>query len=202
LFNNAIDCNNTSVIFGPLNKKKKSFTCHRKISIVPLKIALTKFLEIPNVFSTITSYIEKCKNDNSIITSITQSTFWKSTVKDSDCKTVLPLILFSDDIEINNPLGSHKGIHKLGAVYCTIACIPKEYSSRLGNIFLFQLHHSVDHKRLGNKKIFRKVIEVITDLEINGIRIEINEEVKTVFFKLCFIAGDNLGLNIRIFQKF
>jgi len=105
--------------------------------------------------------LKNVKNDNNIITSITQSTFWKSTVKDSDCKTVLSLILFSDDIEINNPLGSHKGIHKLSTVYCTIACIPEEYSSRLENIFLFQLHHLVDHKRLGNKKIFRKVIEVM-----------------------------------------
>lgn len=188
----------TSIIFGPINKKKKSFTCHKNISIIPLKSVLIKFLELPNVFSTITVYIERCKNDNNIITSIIQSSFWKSTVKDSNSKIVLPLILFSDDIEINNPLGSHKGIHKLGAVYCTIPCIPEEYSSRLENIFLLQLHNSVDHKHLGNKKIFNKVIEVIIDLEVNGIQIKINGEVKMVFFKLCFIAGDNLGLNTML----
>lgn len=159
----------TYAIFGPLNKKRKSLTCQRKISIVPLKIVLKTFLEIPNVFSTITAYIEKCKNDDSIITSIIQSTFWKSTVKNSKCETVLPLVLFADDIEINNPLGSHKGIHKLGAVYCTIPCIPEKYSSKLENIFLLQLHNSVDQKLLGNKRIFSKVFEVIKDLEVNGI---------------------------------
>jgi len=29
----------------------------------------------------------------------------------------LPLILHYDELEINNPLGTHRGLHKLGVVY-------------------------------------------------------------------------------------
>lgn len=32
-------------------------------------------------------------------------------------------------------------------------------------------------------------------MEVNGIQIKINSKVNTIFFKLCFIARDNLGLN-------
>lgn len=146
-------------------------------------------------FSSIIAYIEQCKNNDSIIISIIQSEFWQSIEKNSKGKIILPLILLFDDIEINNPLGSHKCINKLGAVYCTIPCLPDEYASRLENIFLIQLHKYIDHKLLGNKIIFSHIIDMIIDLETNGVNITLNGEILTVFFSLCFIAGDNLGLN-------
>lgn len=183
------------VTFGQIAKNKKRVIRYRNITVVPIKIVLKKFLEIPNVFSTITTYIEQCKKGNTIITSIIQSTFWQSIEKFAGDKVILPLVIFFDDIEINNPLGSHKSINKLGAVYCSIPCLPDEYSSRLENIFLLQLHNYVDHKHLGNKIIFNHLIDMIIDLEKNGIQIIVNGEQKTVFFTLTCIAGDNLGLN-------
>lgn len=184
----------SSLTFGLFDRFTRFTICHRKITIVPLKIVLKTFLEIPNVFSSITEYIEHCKKNDSIIISIIQSNFWQSIEKNSEGKIILPLVLFFDDIEINNPLGSHKCINKLGAIYCSIPCLPDEYASRLENIFLVQLHNYIDHKFLGNK-IFNHVIDMIIDLETNGINITINREIQTVFFVLCFIAGDNLGLN-------
>jgi len=37
-------------------------------------------------------------------------------------KTVLPLFMYFDDFESGNVLGSHSGIHKVGAVYVSIPC--------------------------------------------------------------------------------
>lgn len=37
--------------------------------------------------------------------------------KDHGNQIVLPIFLFFDDYEVGNALGSHSGIHKLGAVY-------------------------------------------------------------------------------------
>lgn len=48
---------------------------------------------------------------------------------------------------------------------------------------------------MGNKIILSHIIDVIIDLEKNGINITINEKTQTVFCTLCFIAGDNLSLN-------
>jgi len=49
------------------------------------------------------------------------------------------LFLYYDDFETNNPLGSAAGIYKVGALYCSIAILPSQYSSLLENIFLVQL---------------------------------------------------------------
>ncbi|XP_046740534.1 uncharacterized protein LOC124407968 [Diprion similis] len=97
--------------------------------------------------------------------------------------------------ELNNPLGSHKCINKLGAVYFTLGCIPPQYSSLLENIFLAQLHNSQDHNTFGNKDVFRKLILEIINLEKNGIIINTGTVKKKVYFVLTKILDENLGLH-------
>lgn len=108
---------------------------------------------------------------------------------------ILPLVLYFDDVEINNPLGSCKNRRKLGAVYCAIGNLPNEFSSLLENIFLMQLHNYQDHKVLGNKKIFIHIINQINELFTEGISINIKGETKQIYFVLSHVSGDNLGLN-------
>jgi len=105
------------------------------------------------------------------------------------------LILYFDDIEINNPLGSHANIRKLGAVYFSLACIPYEFSSMLENIFLAQFHYTKDHKISGNMKTFRNIIDQIIDLEKHGLTINVSGQQRTIYFSLLTIIGDNLALN-------
>ncbi|EZA58001.1 hypothetical protein X777_02009 [Ooceraea biroi] len=57
-----------------------------------------------------------------------------------------------------------------------------------------QLHKYLDHKVLGNKKIFIHVNQ-INELNTKGISINVEGETKQVYFILSRIAGDNLGLN-------
>lgn len=134
--------------------------------------------------------------DNSDLISICTGEIWNANKNIHGNKIILPLILFFDDVKINNPLGTHKNINKLGAIYCSLAdSLSEEYSSLLENIFLFQFHKYKDHKKLDNQKIFSLVIDQIIDLCNNGIFIEVNEEKKLMFFSLCFIASDNLELN-------
>jgi hypothetical protein len=59
-------------------------------------------------------------------------------------KTIFPLFLYYDDFEVNNPLGSHAGSQKLGAVYMSLACLSPELSSSLDNIFLLSLFKTSD----------------------------------------------------------
>lgn len=91
---------------------------------------------------------------NDILTSIVDGTVWKRFEEQYAEKIILSLLLYFNDFEINNPFGSHSGVHKIGAVYCTIPTILNEYSSMLENIFLLQLHNVKDHSQLRNKSIF------------------------------------------------
>ncbi|KAL4711733.1 hypothetical protein ACJJTC_003500 [Scirpophaga incertulas] len=108
---------------------------------------------------------------------------------------ICPIVLFFDDLETGNPLGSHAGCNKIGAVYVSIASIPPEYSSRLENIFLAMLFHSADRNIFGNKALFNSLIKQLKYLNKHGIDININEATIKVKFSLAVIAGDNLGLH-------
>lgn len=45
-------------------------------------------------------------------------------------KIALPLLIYFDDFEVDNPLGSHAGIHKLGGVYVSLPFLPPHYVSQ------------------------------------------------------------------------
>lgn len=88
-----------------------------------MKMVLQKFLETSNVLSSILEHIKECKSNKAIMSNI-QGELWQSIESQFVEKTVFPLILYFDDVEINNPLGSRANIQKLGAVYFIISMYP------------------------------------------------------------------------------
>jgi len=103
--------------------------------------------------------------------------------------------MFFDDYESGNVLGSHSGIHKLGAVYVSIPCIPPYRSTSLSNIFLVLLFHSSDRVQFGNKIIFKPIIDEFNFLMENGVYIDIPSFTGNLYFELGLILGDNLGIH-------
>lgn len=98
--------------------------------IIPIETVLKKFLELPNVLHSILSYIAK-ENSCNNISSIFNTSLWKFlTSKYDKNRIILPLYIFFDDFETGNPLGTHAGVHKLGAMYFTLGGIPPKYSSQ------------------------------------------------------------------------
>lgn len=126
--------------------------------IIPMRIVLKKFLELPNVLNNILSYIANANSSNNI-SSIFNTSLWKSlTSKYDKNRIILPLYIYFDDFETGNPLGTHASVHKLGAMYFTLGGIPLKYSSQLENIFLWGLFYSSDRLTFGNGIVFRPFI--------------------------------------------
>lgn len=161
----------------------------------PMKRVLTKFVESPNVFNTISTHINEISKEKQLIKSVLQCQLWGNIFKKYDNKIVFPLTLYFDDYEINEVLGSNRGKNKLGAVYYKLSCLPYEHASKLQNIFLAQIHKLKDHDELGRRKIFSHLITEINDLKLNGIDIIINNQVKKIYVVVVAIQGDNFGLN-------
>lgn len=182
------------------NKKIMSLT-EAKAYIVPLEQSLRFFLELPGVFTSIYNYqkqliAENENNTNKIIRNIVQGSVWNDLMKRKDNKDiVLPLIAFFDDFETGNPLGSHAGINKLGAVYTSIATVLPNMYSRLENILLTELFYLSDRVTFGYKSIFNKLKLDLKKLEEVGIKICVNNEELEVKFVLVTLTRDNLGLN-------
>lgn len=164
---------------------------------VPLRAVLKKFFEAPNVLSAVLKNINELETAKGDTYHFMQSPLWaKIKASQAPGKLLLPIFLFHDDVEINNPLGTHAGIHKLGATYISIPAIPNEYFSRLENIFLALLCHASDRAQNGNLAMFHLLIDELKYLETKGIQLQFSEkESKTIYFSLALILGDNLGMN-------
>lgn len=129
----------------------------------------------------------------------TQGSVWcKKLQKYPEPQIVLPIFLFFDDYEVGNPLGSHSGIHKLGAVYVSIPCLPPHRQSSLNTIFLTLLFHSSDRLKFGNNVIFKPLIEELNFLQITGIDTNIEDFKGNIKFELGLIIGDSLGVHSSI----
>lgn len=87
-------------------------------------------------------------NDKSVLWNFVQGTFWQSRLKKCYGKTVLPLLMYFDDFESGNVLVSHLGVHKVGAVYVSISCIPPHRMSVISNIMGFILSYYVKDLQL------------------------------------------------------
>jgi len=167
------------------------------IYYIPLDKVFKIFLEQPNVFKIITNNLKKLFSSNGdIICSLVQCNIWKENRKNYPSKIIIPYLLYFDDYETNNPLGSHAGKKKLGAIYIYLSpCLPYEFSSTLDYIFLALIFNSLDRTEFGNSRIFQKLISSIKYLENSGIDITVENKNYKIYFKMVLILGDNLGLH-------
>uniref|UniRef100_A0A8D8ZTC5 C2H2-type domain-containing protein n=2 Tax=Cacopsylla melanoneura TaxID=428564 RepID=A0A8D8ZTC5_9HEMI len=143
-------------------------------------------------------HVRRLQSFDEPITNIMQGKVWKDklrTLDSSDHLIHLPIVLFYDDFEISNPLGSHAGIHKIGGVYISLPFLPKKLFSLLENIYILALFHTSDRNKFGNKMVFNKVIDELNALSERGIPLSSSAFTGIIKFHVVAIAGDNLGLN-------
>ena len=68
------------------------------------------------------------------------------------------VVLYLDEIEIVNPIGTHVKNHKLCMFYFTLANIPPSFRSRYEAIQLLAIAKTVDVKKFGLKKLLSDFI--------------------------------------------
>ena len=84
---------------------------------------------------------------------------------------VLPLLLYQDDFETNNPSGCHKGIEKVGGIYVFVSCIFPHMHSKAKYIFMLMLYKTTDTKFLSSSEMFREAVKEFQFLKEKGITI-------------------------------
>ncbi|XP_008484460.1 uncharacterized protein LOC103521131, partial [Diaphorina citri] len=168
------------------------------MQVIPLKFVLTKFFSIPNVLEDCVEYLSHLYCTGDYKENIVQGLVWRKMQNNFDKRDDVlnfPLILYFDDFETNNPLGSHNSIQKLGAVYVSVPILPRKYFSQLTNIFLLGLFHSADRTNFGNSVTFGKIIDELNGLSHSGIPAFLDGKSMTLKFHVAAVSGDNLGLN-------
>lgn len=170
-------------------------SCTRTMQFIPLRKVLYSFFSLDSLLVDTLQYMKDLDNDEAKIQNFIQGNYWKSRRRVHSGKNVVPLFLFFDDYETSNALGSHSGIHKLGAVYISLPSLPPWRCSTLSNIFLTLLLHSSDRSQFGNNVIFQPIIDELNFLSTVGITFDVPNFTGTVYFELALIIGDNLGIH-------
>lgn len=173
---------------------------------IPIEKTLQQFLEIPGILDKIIcyhnetyikrSFLNPDDGEEQYLKNILDGTIWKNVLFRNKEKFVLPLTVYFDDFEVCNPLGSHTGIYKLGAIYYVISSVPSEFASKLENIFVALLFHSTERNQFGNEIVFTKFLNSLKSLENDGLEVKRGTDVMKVYFNVCLITGDNLGLHM------
>ncbi|CAN8015326.1 unnamed protein product, partial [Ixodes persulcatus] len=108
------------------------------------------------------------------------------------CQCTLFLVLYSDEIEIVNPLGSNRGVHKLLVVYFSVLNIHARYRSQLRTIpvaIIARYKLVVDH---GIDAILERLLVDMFDLERIGFTVDKCATTARVTAIVVAFSGDNL----------
>ncbi len=93
--------------------------------LVPLRPLLKLVLESPGTMEKI---FEWQNQESTALEDFRDGTIFKTSELFSK-ELSIPLVLYNDDCEMVNPLGSKTSVHKLGFVYFTLKCLRPEYLS-------------------------------------------------------------------------
>jgi len=81
-----------------------------------------------------------------MITNVLPPFFMVHSVED---KCALQLCLYFDECEVVNPLGSRRGIHKIGFIYLSLRNIQPVFNSHLCNIHIVAAFNTLDRSKYG-----------------------------------------------------
>lgn len=131
--------------------------------------------------------------DNNKYEDFRDGSYFKTHPLFSKHKNALQIQIYYDDFETANPLGSKRGVHKVGALYFVLRNLPPRFNSAVMNIHLVALFHSEDVKKYGFDPILQPLIKDIKTLETDGLDLPFSNEKS--YGTITQITGDNLGMH-------
>ena len=118
--------------------------------------------------------------------SFTNSTYYQAH------PTALRLILYHDDIEVGNALGSRAGVHKLTMFY---VAVDDFNNGKLNNIHLSIVCHASDLNRFGYSPILKPLLNEMEQL-YRGVSVTLDDGSEIVIHAvLQHLSADNLAAN-------
>lgn len=162
-----------SIVLGHHLKKSKNVVSRVKDHgyIIPLRELVAALHNLPE-------FLYWCQHTHvsqgNLMTDICDGQYVKNNPFFQQNPNALQIVLYNDDIEIVNPLGTHVKKHKITLFYATFANIPPEYRSKLQSIFLVAVAKSKYLKKHGVKKLLKDFIETVNIMSSMGLPVEVN----------------------------
>ncbi|XP_070384806.1 uncharacterized protein [Dermacentor albipictus] len=163
---------------------------------VPLPKLLLVLCEIPDISAHLTTP-EVDNHAPTVYRDFTDGQLYRhllSLISPTAAHTIV-ILFYSDEIEIVNPLGAKRGMHKLLAIYCVLLNLHVKYRSQLQNIYLVMIVRYSYISSYGLRAILQPLVDDLKHLHEHGIKFYmrgIEEHAQVLVFGFC---GDNLSLN-------
>nr|XP_054587799.1 uncharacterized protein LOC129153069 [Nothobranchius furzeri] len=125
---------------------------------IPLIESLKQLLSNSRLFDMFSAAPQSCSKAN-FLYDINDGIIFKTHPLFSKKNSALQLILYSDEIEICNPLGSRAGVNKLLMFYYTLGNIDPKFRSKLASIRLIGIAKSKDIDECGVDIILQRIDE-------------------------------------------
>ncbi|XP_034076708.1 uncharacterized protein LOC117549166 [Gymnodraco acuticeps] len=144
---------------------------------VPLVKSVEQFLLHPRILTMIEEVPQRCSEG--FFHDLVDGSLLKSHPLFSEKPNALQIILYTDEIEICNPLGSFSSKNKLLMVYYTLGNINPNYRSKLAAIRLLAMAKSADLRQSGVDVILNRIKEDM-DALYSGVKIQTINGEKTI----------------------
>lgn len=164
---------------------------------IPIGKVLTAYLQQPGMMRIILNEVRSVadeEKDVSFLKSYRDGELYKAFFREGG-DFILPMLIYCDDFETVNPLGSRRGIHKLCAFYLSLPCLPRKYQSALSNILLVALVKSKLITRYGLNSVLEVICDDLQRIYNEGIPVNCQEFKGSVFPRVFQVVGDNLAVN-------
>ncbi|KAM7399882.1 hypothetical protein PAMP_019120 [Pampus punctatissimus] len=161
---------------------------NRSFYYISLVKSLEQLLSNSRIFDMIHTTPQSCHKDGMI-----DGSLFKSHPLFSVKPSALQIILYTDEIEICNPLGSHASVNKLLMVYYTLGNINPKFRSKLAAIRLLAIAKPDDIDKCGVDFVLQRIDE---DLKLlyNGVTIQTQSGGFELFGAVVSVCGDTLGV--------
>ncbi|XP_028297234.1 uncharacterized protein LOC114459068, partial [Gouania willdenowi] len=156
---------------------------------IPLVKSLEQLLSHPRTIAMIDERPQTCKDG--FFHDFIDGDIFKSHPLFSKFPTALQLVLYTDEIELCNPLGSRANKNKLLLIYYTLGNINPKYRSRLAAIRLLAMVKSKDISRCIDE-IFQRINHDLTEL-CDGVQLVTANGERTIYGALMSVCGDTLA---------
>ncbi|KAJ8018461.1 hypothetical protein HOLleu_43537 [Holothuria leucospilota] len=108
----------------------------------------------------------------------------------------LRIVLYYDEIELANPIGSKRIVHKLGMFYYSIQNLPVRMNSSTKSVYLLAVCHALDIKKYGFEPFLQPFVEEMKKLESDsGYNIVLPDGILKVHGTLTSVCGDTMALH-------
>ncbi|XP_064468724.1 uncharacterized protein LOC135383007 [Ornithodoros turicata] len=165
---------------------------------VPIQKVLGKLVEAQNLTDCI---LKRSQDAHSILSTLRD--FWDGSCYRGHVNSVIPMafagtiyiLLYTDELEIVNPLGSKRGVHKLYVVYFSVLNIHPQFRSKIKHLHLVIIAKYADVQRYGQHDVLKPLLTDLLTLQHEGLSITRNGAVLTVNVIVNAFIGDNLSMN-------